>query len=224
MFAVDGIALRIDKPDNRDLPRDFRCRKGYYALPLIAAADGKYRLLYFSLRCPGATHDSLAFAVSNLRAFLESGRLRQAVWGVGDEAFVCTEVLKVPIPASLAPPGSPEDAFNFFLSSIRIHIEQAFGMLVARWNLLRAGLRYSLQNTFTTIQAMLLLHNFCVERADFFALPLQSDPGGTGRDNDRKKLVDTSTEVYDEIEVRVNDNNRECAGVHTTARRDRMVE
>ena len=224
MFAVDGIAIRIDKPEDRDMPREFRCRKGFYALPLIAAVDGKYRFLCFSLRCPGATHDSLAYAVSNLRAFLESGRLPKEVWGAGDEAFVCTEVLIVPIPASLVDPNSAEDAFNFFLSSFRVHVEQAFGMLVARWNLLRSGLRYSLRNTFVTVQAMLLLHNFCIERSDYFSEGLKSDPGVVCRNAEWDEWVEVSTQVYDEIESRLDDNRRAHSAVHTTIRREKMVE
>ena len=223
IFAVDGIAIKINKPENRDMPREYRCRKGFFALPLIAAVDGKYRILCFSLRCPGSTHDSLAFSMSNLNQFLRSGQLPKEVWGVADEAFINTESLLVPIPVDTIDFGTYEDAYNFFISSFRIHVEQAFGMLVARWNILRAGLRYSLAQTFHTVKAMLLLHNFCVENSDFFCMPLSSDPGTEERDQMWKDWVELSTNVFDEINSNLNEPSRSRSTSFSGVRRMYMV-
>ena len=223
VFAIDGIAIRIEKPENRDMPREYRSRKGFFALPLLAAVDGKYRFLCFSLRCPGAIHDSLAYAVSNIHQFLRSGRFPNEVWGAADEAFINTENLLVPFPSTGVPLDQFEDAFNYFLSSFRIHVEQAFGMLVARWDILRHGIRYSLRNTFNTIKSLLLLHNFCVEHSDYFEQPLKSDPGQLQRDNRWEEWVKQSTSVFDEIESQINGTNVTSEHVGSSARRDFFV-
>ena len=223
IFALDGIAIRIEKLEDKDMPREYRCRKGFFALPLLAAVDGKYRFLCFSLRCPGAIHDSLAYAVSNIHQFLQSGRLPIEVWGVADEAFINTANLLVPFPSTGVVLDPFCDAFNFFLSSFRIHVEQAFGMLVARWDILRHGLRYSLQTTFKTVKALLLLHNYCVENSDFFSLPLKSDPGRDERDSRWEEWVEQSTSVFDEIERQITDATGKPTPVSNCARRDFLV-
>ena len=223
IFAVDGIAIKIDKPEDRDMPREYQCRKGFFALPLIAAVDGKYRFLCFSLRCPGSTHDSLAFDISNLNQFLRAGKLPIEVFGVADEAFINTEYLLVPIPVNTINYSVFDDAYNFFISSFRIHVEQAFGMLVVRWNVLRAGLRYSLANTFNTVHAMLLLHNFCVESSDYFGHPLSSDPGDSEREERWKEWVDLSTAVFDEISARNTLSSETTTAIGSTVRRTYMV-
>ena len=84
--AIDGIAIKILKPREEELPRNFRSRKGFFALPLQCVVDGKYRILSFSLRCTGSTHDNMLFDVSNLSSMLQAGAIPFPFWIVGDEA------------------------------------------------------------------------------------------------------------------------------------------
>ena len=67
----------------------------------------------------------------------------------------------MPFPASTLT--EDEDNFNFYLSSLRIHIEQAFGMLTARWSLLRDLLNFSLGHCANIMSVCMKLHNFCIE-------------------------------------------------------------
>lgn len=52
---------------------------------------------------------------------------------------------------------------NFFLSSMRKHVEQAFGILVKRWDIYKAGLDMSLAFAQGGIERSLLLHNWLIE-------------------------------------------------------------
>ena len=52
-----------------------------------------------------------------------------------DEAYVCDESIILPFLASESPAGARRDAFNYFLSSYRIHIEQSLEILVVRWGI-----------------------------------------------------------------------------------------
>ena len=131
--ALDGICIKIKKPATNQLPSTFYCRKGFFAILVQALVDSSYRFRCCSAICRGSTHDSLAHAVSALGRYLESDELSSEFWIAGDEAYVCTESLITPVPSSQA--GVYEDAFNFYHSSYRIHVEQAFGMLVNKHKL-----------------------------------------------------------------------------------------
>lgn len=166
--ALDGISIKIKKPSNSEHPATFYCRKGYYAIPVQALVDSNYRFLCFSAKCRGSTHDSLAHAVSSLGRYLESGRFACQFWIAGDEAYVCTECLITPIPASQA--SDVEDAFNFYHSSLRMHVEQSFGMMVRKWRLLKR-LEYSVDKSARFVGLAMKLHNFCLDHGDKAHLP-----------------------------------------------------
>ena len=122
--------------------------------------------MYIPLRCVGGTDDSLAFSVYYLAEKSENGDLPFGYWYTGDEAYVCTDSMLTPIPSSRAPLGSPEDAFNFYFSSLRTHIEQAFGVLVSRWRILWRPLRFSIRTNVRIIEGAIKLHNFCIDHGD----------------------------------------------------------
>ena len=126
--AIDGIAVKTNKLKDSENPAHFYCRKGFYALPVQAVPDHKYRFTYMPARCVGGTHDSISFSVSFLYKRLQRGDLPSGYWYAGDEAYICDKNFLTPFPASKWDPGSPEEAFNFFLSSLRMHIEQSFGI------------------------------------------------------------------------------------------------
>ena len=60
------------------------------------------------------------------------------------------------------------DAFNFFLSQLRIKIEQAFGMLVEKWRILKSPLTRNIRAAANIIMACARLHNFCINERLLF--------------------------------------------------------
>ena len=121
--ALDGICIKIDKPRAELNPALFYCRKGYYAIPVQALVDHFYRFLCASANFVGSTHDSLAHSSFKLGIYLMRGLLGKAHWIAGDEAYVFTECLLMPYPASQLPGFIFRQSFNFFLSSMRMHFE-----------------------------------------------------------------------------------------------------
>lgn len=113
-----------------------------------------------------STHDSQALEVSNIGAFLQKERLPPEFWLARDEAYTCTEFLIIPYGRAFAPHGSFKDSFNFFHSSMRIHVEQTFGIITARWRILQSPLAFGLGATLASIEAIFLLHNWCLENKD----------------------------------------------------------
>ena len=55
-------------------------------------------------------------------------------------------------------------AFNNVLSSQRITIERAFGILVRRWGILWRPITYGLPKISRIVRVCAMLHNICVDR------------------------------------------------------------
>ena len=76
--------------------------------------------LYESGLCGGATHDALANSVSGFMEEVEDGRIGELFSVAGDEAHPVSEYIIVRFPSFTL--SEDECNFNFFLSSLRIHI------------------------------------------------------------------------------------------------------
>ena len=79
----------------------------------------------------------------------------------GDNAFVENMTMATPVPGIHI--SVIEDAYNFYLSQLRITIERAFGILVHRWGLLRRPLSMSILKVPAIVTCLMGLHNFCTD-------------------------------------------------------------
>lgn len=167
--ALDEIAVEQEQPLATDVPcvADYYSRKGFYAFNVQAICDPDYKFRWMACTSPGATHDSTAFTTTSLgRALLDRGSkltramTRDGICIAADEAYAASEVLAVPWPGG-GRGDRWKDAYNFYLSSLRIHIEQAFGMLLWRWGVFWRPLRVPFGKRPCLIGACFRLHNFC---------------------------------------------------------------
>ncbi|KAL7533248.1 hypothetical protein ACHAWF_005458 [Thalassiosira exigua] len=55
-----------------------------------------------------------------------------------------------------------KDAYNFYLSQLRITIERCFGVFVHRWAILRAHLTIPIQKFAPLVGTLVRLHNYCI--------------------------------------------------------------
>jgi DDE superfamily endonuclease len=117
-------------------------------------------------RTAGATHDSLAFSVSALWESLANSSLPDGYWIAGDEAYNCSDSLLTPWPSSVAKTDVAKDAFNFYQSSLRIHIEQAFGQLVRRFGILWKPIQFSIHSVHAIVHACMCIHNFIIDQRE----------------------------------------------------------
>ena len=62
--SLDGIAVRIRKPQRKYAPKKYWCRKGFHAINVQAMCDSKRRFTFVSIMSGGSTHDSTAFNLS----------------------------------------------------------------------------------------------------------------------------------------------------------------
>ena len=79
-------------------------------------------------------------------------------WVGGDEAYLYTEQIITPFPASML--SSDRDNFKFYQSSLRIHIEQAFSLLLAWWRISRGGLNFKMKKCVRITLACFKLRNY----------------------------------------------------------------
>jgi hypothetical protein len=104
-------------------------------------ADVNGKILDISLAYGASAADCVAFEAGDLYSKLENGLLKNGYVLFGDNAY-----LNSPYMATLYSnvPDNPdkrsEDNYYFFHSQLRIRVECAFGMLVARWGILRMAL------------------------------------------------------------------------------------
>ena len=174
--AIDGVLLPINPPKAHDPNiKQYWCRKGFPALNVQAICDSKGRFLYASLgQCPGAAHDSYAWAQSRLcRKMRETDEpvaawmKREGLYLIGDEAYTSSSTMVLPWPGKLHT-DSPELAFNEMHSGARMAIECAFGMLCRKWLLLKrpfANIDRSRQcaGFAVTVSVCMRLHNMAIK-------------------------------------------------------------
>jgi len=80
---------------------------------------------------------------------------------IGYNAYVCSETLLMPF-SGLEKDEPAKDAFNFYLSQLRIRIEQTFGMMTTKWRILHQPLQVHLKSDGKVFMCITRLHNFCI--------------------------------------------------------------
>jgi hypothetical protein len=170
--AIDGILIWILKPLLQECyfancgETSFNCsRKDKYGLNMQAICDDELRFIFIDLSWPGATADYMAWVTSwlcldiELCQDTELPRIKKGFTLVGDNAYVKTQYMSVPIKGTKT---DNEDSYNFYQSQLRITIERSFGVLVHRWSILRGPLTIPLFKVVPLVQTLCKLHNFCI--------------------------------------------------------------
>ena len=120
--SIDGWLVKICHPKKSDMVGDitsFYCRKGFYAANVQAIVSKKKLVLWQSIICRGAEHDSNALKKSSLykKLLLEKANdlCELGYYFVGDSAYSICSFLQVLFENST--PQSAEDSFNYHLST-----------------------------------------------------------------------------------------------------------
>lgn len=167
--AIDGMLIWIQKPTEWDaaaakfgVVKYFCGRKHKYGLTLQGTCDAYGRFTDIEIHHPAATSDYLCFKTSFIYKQLEKENfLADGLCFFGDNAYVNSSYMATPYPGKTS---TKKDAYNFFHSQLRIRIECAFGMLVARWAILRKPLpvNITIQKTCALTTCLCRLHNYCL--------------------------------------------------------------
>lgn len=180
VLAGDGLVVSIDAPTRSDRNQSnvpelahYRNRKGCYALIVQAFCDAYGKFRYFECRWPGSTNDIVAYRQTGLYNLFSSGNVPSCYHMVLDEAYssIGGDHHMCPFSKSQLRKANDKEpqlyfkmkGFNHMLSSQRITIERAFGMLVRRWGILWKSLQYKLQQNIRIIYVVAKLHNICID-------------------------------------------------------------
>lgn len=144
--------------------------KGFYSVVLLALVDADYKFLWADLGGCGSASDAQIYNDSELKQYAEDGRIgfpdpeplphdTQDVpyFFVGDDAFgLRTYMMK---PYSHRGLTQEERIFNYRLSRARRVVENAFGILANRFQILLTTMLHHPETVKQIVVACLLLHN-----------------------------------------------------------------
>ena len=185
--AIDGSHIRIKAPN--DSAPDYFSRYQQHDFIIQAIVDGKKMFMDFACGYPGSMHDARVLRRSTILQRAEQRNvLTQPTVNVnghdigpyllGDSAYPLSPWLMKPCPEGTRDPR--EIAFSKELSSARVKVECAFGVLKSRWRILLkrfdSGIPFAIRNAV----ACAVLHNICIRSGDEWDDEEEEDDFGPG--------------------------------------------
>lgn len=168
--AIDGKHIAMQCPKHTgSLYHNY---KGWFSIVLMAVCDASYNFLLVDIGQYGSSNDSGVLAVSEMGKAFEDGSLNFPKSAnlpgcpipllphflVGDEIFALKPYLLRPYPGKNI---VEENAiFNYRLSRARRVIENAFGIMVARWRIFRSPIHAKVETVEKITKAAVCLHNY----------------------------------------------------------------
>jgi hypothetical protein len=169
---VDGSHIRVEYGDRRVGYMDWRSRKGYPAMNLMAMSDASSKFVAVNVGWAGSVGDARVFRNTSFgNRVLDSSIFNGMTISLpnhaeipycvaGDAAFPGCPCLLKPF-ADAGTLTDPQLWYNHVQSVQRQPIERAFGRLKGRWRTLKECATYDFSFVPHVIVACCVLHNFC---------------------------------------------------------------
>lgn len=167
--ALDGKHVTIRCPRNSG-SLNFNY-KHTFSVVLLALVDANYKFIYVDVGCKGRISDGGIFNRSTLSHAIDTGSLSipppRSLPGsdietpfviLADDAFALKTYLMKPY--NFRGQNRQELIFNYRLSRARRMVESTFGMIAARFRVLRTNIELSEKSTINCILAICVLHNW----------------------------------------------------------------
>jgi len=204
--AIDGSHIRIKAP--KDSAVDYFSRYQQHDFIIQAVVDGRKLFMDFSAGYPGSMHDGRVLRRSAIYGRAEQGDIlsmptvdvnghQLRPYLVGDSAYPLTPWLMKPYPEGTRDVN--EIQFNKELSSARVKVECAFGLIKSRWRIIQKRFDSTIEFAIKCAVACAVLHNICIRCGDNWddenGEDEYPDPGNVGQivndgDNMRDILKD----------------------------------
>lgn len=178
MGALDGKHVVMIAPPNSN--SIFFNYKKSHSIVLMAICDADYKFIYVDVGCNGRRADGGVFNSCSFANALNSGALNlpdpRSLPGsdvvlpyviVADNAFAMRQNLMKPFPGSNLTPS--QRVFNYRLSRARRVIENAFGIMSAKFRVMRSPITLDAAKTRQITLACCALHNMLITRKSFSA-------------------------------------------------------
>lgn len=171
--ALDGKHIAIKKPKHSG--SRYYNYKGFFSIVLLGLVDAEYKFLWAHVGANGSSSDCGVFNRSSLEPALREGTLGlpppeplphddrdTPYFVVGDDAFPLRTYLMKPFPHRFL--DHDERIFNYRCSRARRVVENAFGILAARFRCLLTTIQTAPANARKITKACLILHNLMRDR------------------------------------------------------------
>jgi hypothetical protein len=165
--AVDGYLLSINTPPASEVGNVKSYFSGHYqkyGMNIQAVCDSSCMFLYFAISGAGSINDRVAIhhMIDGISLYQRIDRLPGKYVVIADAAYQPTEHL-VPIFYGTQRENREHDNFNYVASQCRIRIEMAFGIMQAKWRILRRPLEATVPSIHLIVKAISRLHNFVIK-------------------------------------------------------------
>lgn len=174
--AIDGKHIRIKCPSKTG--SEYFNYKKYFSIVLLAICDSKYRFIAVDVGAKGRQNDGGVYHSSSIGQKLKNNNFnmpepQQVPFGpvlphflVGDAAFALKSYMMSPFTGQL---DYQKQIFNYRLSRARRVIENAFGILVAIWRILKTEIDATPAIVDKIVLAAICLHNFRMDENRFLS-------------------------------------------------------
>ena len=167
--AIDGKHIAMECPPNSGSL--FFNYKKFHSIVLLAVCDANYCFTMLEIGAQGASNDAAALSSSTFGTIFENnptmlnipetslvGNTNLPYVLVGDDIFPLKPWLMKPYPGNGLP--ELERVYNYRLSRARRVIENAFGIMSARWRILRRPIKAGISQVEGIVKAVTCLHNY----------------------------------------------------------------
>lgn len=164
--AIDGTFIEISAPSEHQ--ESYVCRKKYHAIIMQGVCAYDMKFIDVDIGFPGSMHDARVFRCSDLyRHIVENynGMLPNDSHLIGDSAYPNKNYLITPF-KNFGNLSQRQKLFNRKLSSSRVKIEQAFGLLFGRFRRLKKMYLKRTDKIPLYVLAACILHNLCIIQKD----------------------------------------------------------
>ncbi|XP_071651150.1 putative nuclease HARBI1 [Temnothorax longispinosus] len=163
--AIDGTHINI--PALKKNPEAYINRKGHYSIQTQVVCDHMRVFTHINVGNVESVHDARVFRLSTLQDYIaDPSKFPNDSHLIGDAAYPLSKQLMVPYTDN-GHLTQRQKNYNFCLSSSRMVVERAIGLLKGRW---RSLLHYlaieSVERIPYHILACCVLHNICLMRND----------------------------------------------------------
>ncbi|XP_071580767.1 putative nuclease HARBI1 [Temnothorax nylanderi] len=163
--AIDGTHINIPAP--KENPEAYVNRKGHHSIQAQVVCDHTRLFTHVYVGNVGSVHDARVFRLSGLQNYIaDPAKFPNDSHLIGDAAYPLLTQLMVPYTDN-GHLTQREKNYNFCLSSSRMVVERAIGLLKGRW---RSILHYLAMGSVKQIPyyflACCVLHNICLIKND----------------------------------------------------------
>ena len=187
--ALDGKHVAIKRPAHTG--SQYYNYKGFFSIVLMGLVDANYRFIWADVGGVGSQSDAQIYNASELREVLESGEINlpdpdplpnddrpHPYFFLADDAFALkTYMLK---PFSRRNMTYQERIANYRISRARRVVENAFGIMALRWQILLGTMQLRPENCQLVVKTCMVLHNLLRTRFPTHNLQLADQEDAQG--------------------------------------------